>query len=137
MAIIAKYLTAKRQRLIDLFSQADKDKNWMLTRIEFKRSIKEVSFYTQSKGILFYNGAMQGCHHTGQRQTGLPALRATDQDFALLILFWNLKTLLYKCHLYYLSVHFVCSTPDYVQVAWTVKTAPCEKGPNNGKHHSK
>ncbi|XP_033647564.1 EF-hand calcium-binding domain-containing protein 12-like [Asterias rubens] len=41
MAIIAKYLTAKRQRLIDLFSQADKDKNWMLTRIEFKRSIKE------------------------------------------------------------------------------------------------
>lgn len=42
MGIIADYLASKKQRLIDLFSQADKDKSWAITRDEFRKCIKEV-----------------------------------------------------------------------------------------------
>ncbi|XP_001199549.3 EF-hand calcium-binding domain-containing protein 12 isoform X1 [Strongylocentrotus purpuratus] len=41
MGIIADYLASKKQRLIDLFSQADKDKSWAITRDEFRKCIKE------------------------------------------------------------------------------------------------
>ncbi|XP_022101225.1 EF-hand calcium-binding domain-containing protein 12-like isoform X2 [Acanthaster planci] len=49
MAVIAKYLTAKRQRLIDLFARADKDKSWTLTRGEFQRCIKEAGIPISSQ----------------------------------------------------------------------------------------
>ncbi|XP_041460330.1 LOW QUALITY PROTEIN: EF-hand calcium-binding domain-containing protein 12-like [Lytechinus variegatus] len=41
MGIIASYLASKKQRLIDLFSQADKDKSWAITRDELRNCIKE------------------------------------------------------------------------------------------------
>ncbi|XP_038047773.1 EF-hand calcium-binding domain-containing protein 12-like isoform X2 [Patiria miniata] len=49
MAIIAKYLTARRHRLIDLFARADKDKSWTLTRMEFQRCIKEAGIPISSQ----------------------------------------------------------------------------------------
>ena len=32
LAVIQEYLDRKRMRLLDLFSQADKDKNWVVSR---------------------------------------------------------------------------------------------------------
>ncbi|XP_070559008.1 EF-hand calcium-binding domain-containing protein 12-like isoform X2 [Ptychodera flava] len=41
LAIIVKHLNNKRMRLIDLFTRADKDKNWMITKEEFQNCIKD------------------------------------------------------------------------------------------------
>ncbi|KAK2548853.1 EF-hand calcium-binding domain-containing protein 12 [Acropora cervicornis] len=40
LAIIQDYLDRKRLRLIDLFAQADKDKNWVVSRLEFRNIIR-------------------------------------------------------------------------------------------------
>ena len=40
LAIIQHYLDRKRLRLIDLFAQADKDKNWVVSRQEFRNIIR-------------------------------------------------------------------------------------------------
>lgn len=40
LAIIQDYLDRKRLRLIDLFAQADKDKNWVVSRQEFRNIIR-------------------------------------------------------------------------------------------------
>lgn len=40
LAIIQKYLDRKRMRLLDLFAQADKDKNWVVSRQEFRNIIR-------------------------------------------------------------------------------------------------
>ena len=42
LVIIVKYLARRRQRMIDLFAMADKDKNWNISRKEFKSCLKEV-----------------------------------------------------------------------------------------------
>ena len=42
LAIIEEYLARKRLRLVDLFQQADKDKNWTVTREEFLKIMKSV-----------------------------------------------------------------------------------------------
>ena len=42
LAIIEEYLSRKRLRLVDLFQQADKDKNWTITREEFMKIMKSV-----------------------------------------------------------------------------------------------
>ncbi|XP_071817485.1 EF-hand calcium-binding domain-containing protein 12-like isoform X2 [Apostichopus japonicus] len=39
--IIARHLSERRLRVVDLFAQADKDKSWSITRQEFKNCIKE------------------------------------------------------------------------------------------------
>ncbi|XP_071960308.1 EF-hand calcium-binding domain-containing protein 12-like isoform X2 [Antedon mediterranea] len=41
MEILSKYLSRKRQRVIDLFSRADKDKNWTISNDEFRKCLKE------------------------------------------------------------------------------------------------
>jgi Ca2+-binding EF-hand superfamily protein len=40
LAIIQEYLDKKRLRLVDLFAQADKDKNWIVSREEFRKIIR-------------------------------------------------------------------------------------------------
>ena len=40
LAIIQEYLEHKKLRLVDLFVQADKDKNWNVTREEFMKIMK-------------------------------------------------------------------------------------------------
>ncbi|KAK3755012.1 hypothetical protein QZH41_011052 [Actinostola sp. cb2023] len=40
LAVIQEYLDRKRMRLVDLFAQADKDKNWIVSRDEFRNIIK-------------------------------------------------------------------------------------------------
>ncbi|XP_031563147.1 EF-hand calcium-binding domain-containing protein 12-like [Actinia tenebrosa] len=40
LAIIQDYLEKKRLRLLDLFAQADKDKNWIVSREEFRKIIR-------------------------------------------------------------------------------------------------
>lgn len=40
LAIIQQYLERKRLRLLDLFAQADKDKNWVVSRQEFRNIIR-------------------------------------------------------------------------------------------------
>lgn len=40
LAIIQEYLDRKRMRLLDLFAQADKDKNWVVSRQEFRNIIR-------------------------------------------------------------------------------------------------
>ncbi|XP_020623016.1 EF-hand calcium-binding domain-containing protein 12-like [Orbicella faveolata] len=40
LAVIQEYLDRKRMRLLDLFSQADKDKNWVVSRQEFRNIIR-------------------------------------------------------------------------------------------------
>lgn len=40
LAIIQEYLERKRLRLLDLFAQADKDKNWVVSRQEFRNIIR-------------------------------------------------------------------------------------------------
>ena len=40
LAVIQEYLDRKRMRLLDLFSQADKDKNWVVSRHEFRNIIR-------------------------------------------------------------------------------------------------
>lgn len=40
LAVIQEYLDRKRMRLVDLFAQADKDKNWIVSREEFRKIIK-------------------------------------------------------------------------------------------------
>ncbi|XP_077981710.1 EF-hand calcium-binding domain-containing protein 12-like [Glandiceps talaboti] len=41
LATITKHLHDNRIRLIDLFARADKDKNWMITRVEFEHCIND------------------------------------------------------------------------------------------------
>ncbi|XP_033100475.1 EF-hand calcium-binding domain-containing protein 12-like isoform X2 [Anneissia japonica] len=41
MEILSRHLAAKRERIIDLFSRADKDKSWTISRDEFRKCIKE------------------------------------------------------------------------------------------------
>ncbi len=45
LQIIGAYLTRRRQRILDLFARADKDKNWQISRDEFKNCIHEVMYY--------------------------------------------------------------------------------------------
>lgn len=40
LAVIQEYLEHKRLRLLDLFAQADKDKNWAVSRQEFRNIIR-------------------------------------------------------------------------------------------------
>ena len=40
LAVIQEYLERKRLRLLDLFAQADKDKNWVVSRQEFRNIIR-------------------------------------------------------------------------------------------------
>ena len=40
LAVIQEYLDRNRMRLLDLFSQADKDKNWVVSRQEFRNIIR-------------------------------------------------------------------------------------------------
>ncbi|XP_032232294.1 translation initiation factor IF-2 [Nematostella vectensis] len=40
LALIQEYLDQRRLRLVDLFAQADKDKNWVVTRVEFRNIIR-------------------------------------------------------------------------------------------------
>ena len=40
LAVIQEYLQHKRLRLLDLFAQADKDKNWVVSRQEFRNIIR-------------------------------------------------------------------------------------------------
>ena len=40
LAVIQDYLERKRLRLLDLFAQADKDKNWVVSRQEFRNIIR-------------------------------------------------------------------------------------------------
>ncbi|XP_068714328.1 EF-hand calcium-binding domain-containing protein 12-like [Montipora foliosa] len=40
LAVIQQYLDRKRLRLLDLFAQADKDKNWVVSRQEFRNIIR-------------------------------------------------------------------------------------------------
>lgn len=40
LAMIQEYLDRKKLRLLDLFAQADKDKNWVVSRNEFRNIIK-------------------------------------------------------------------------------------------------
>ena len=40
LAVIQEYLGHKRLRLLDLFAQADKDKNWAVSRQEFRNIIR-------------------------------------------------------------------------------------------------
>ena len=40
LAMIQEYLDKKKLRLLDLFAQADKDKNWVVSREEFRNIIR-------------------------------------------------------------------------------------------------
>lgn len=40
--IIERYLREKRMRLIDLFARVDKNKNWVISRDEFRDTIQRV-----------------------------------------------------------------------------------------------
>ena len=40
LAVIQEYLEYKRLRLLDMFAQADKDKNWAVSRQEFRNIIR-------------------------------------------------------------------------------------------------
>ena len=40
--IIEKFLRQQKIRLIDLFAIVDKDKNWLITRDDFRKAIHEV-----------------------------------------------------------------------------------------------
>jgi len=40
--IIEKFLRQKKLRLVDLFTVVDKDKNWLITRDDFRKAIQQV-----------------------------------------------------------------------------------------------
>ena len=45
--IIEKFLHEKKVRLVDLFKRADKDKDWKLSRDEFRQAVTGVSAWSQ------------------------------------------------------------------------------------------
>jgi hypothetical protein len=78
--IIEKFLYDKQIRLIDLFQQVDKNKDWMITRAEFRAAIEQVIHSSRLQNKVFsFNTGMAKSYLYGlpQNKCQWPSMRGS------------------------------------------------------------